>query len=101
MFKHIHDLLSRFLAPHIVNAVQMPVSVATIFMIVRQMQPTSQGLPLELSFFTNRTNRKKFEALQSDIFDYVYAMLSHFGPRMYQASAGADLRDCTPFSSEN
>lgn len=62
-----------------------------IFMMVRQLQPTPQGLPLELYFFTNRTNWKRFEALQSDIFDHVYAVLPHFGLRMYQAPAGSDF----------
>jgi len=62
-----------------------------IFMMVRQLQPTAQGLPLELYFFTSRTNWKRYEALQSDIFDYVYAILPHFGLRMYQAPAGSDF----------
>lgn len=62
-----------------------------ILMMVRQLQPTPQGLPLELYFFTSRTNWKKFEALQCDIFDHVYAALSHFGLRMYQAPAGTDF----------
>ena len=64
---------------------------SAIFMMVRQLPPTPQGLPLELYFFTNRTNWKRYEALQSDIFDHVYAVLPHFGLRMYQAPAGTDL----------
>ena len=63
-----------------------------IFMMVRQLQPTAQGLPLELYFFTSRTNWKRYEALQSDIFDYVYALLPHFGLRMFQSPAGTDFR---------
>ena len=71
---------------------------SAIVMMVRQLQPTAQGLPLELYFFTNRTNWKRFEALQSDIFDHVYAMLPCFGLRMYQAPAGTDFaaRDTWP-----
>lgn len=64
---------------------------SAIVMMVRQLQPTPQGLPLELYFFTNRTNWKRFEALQSDIFDHVYAVLPCFGLRMYQAPAGSDF----------
>lgn len=59
-----------------------------IFMMVRQLQPTPQGLPLELYFFTSRTNWKKFEHLQSDIFCHVYAVLPLFGLRMYQMPTG-------------
>ncbi len=66
---------------------------SAIFMMVRQLQPTAQGLPLELYFFTNRTNWKRYEALQSDIFDHVYAILPHFGLRMYQAPAGSDFQN--------
>lgn len=71
---------------------------SAIVMMVRQLQPTAQGLPLELYFFTNRTNWKRFETLQSDIFDHVYAMLPCFGLRMYQAPAGTDFaaRDTWP-----
>lgn len=63
-----------------------------IFMMVRQLQPTSNGLPIELYFFTYETNWKKFEELQSDIFDHVYAVVSEFGLKMYQSPAGADIR---------
>lgn len=63
-----------------------------IFMMVRQLQPTPNGLPIELYFFTYETNWKKFEELQSDIFDHVYAVVSEFGLKMYQSPAGADIR---------
>lgn len=65
---------------------------SAILTMVRQLQPTPQGLPLELYFFANETNWKKFEALQSDIFDHVYAIIAEFNLRMYQSPAGADVR---------
>jgi miniconductance mechanosensitive channel len=52
--------------------------------MVRQLQPTAQGLPLELFFFVNITEWEAFESLQSDIFDHVYAIINHFGLRLYQ-----------------
>ncbi|MDE6561074.1 MAG: mechanosensitive ion channel family protein [Muribaculaceae bacterium] len=63
-----------------------------VILMVRQLQPTPQGLPLELYFFTRITSWAAFERLQADIFDYVYACVSEFGLRIYQAPSGKDLR---------
>jgi miniconductance mechanosensitive channel len=53
-------------------------------MMVRQLQPTSAGLPLELFFFVKQTEWEPFEAVQSDIFDEIYAVINRFGLRLYQ-----------------
>jgi miniconductance mechanosensitive channel len=53
-------------------------------MMVRQLQPTATGLPLELFFFIKQTEWADFEAVQSDIFDEVYAVINRFGLRIYQ-----------------
>ncbi len=63
-----------------------------VILMVRQLQPTPQGLPLELYFFTKITSWAAFERLQADIFDYVYACIREFGLRIYQAPSGSDLR---------
>ncbi|MDE5849607.1 MAG: mechanosensitive ion channel family protein [Muribaculaceae bacterium] len=63
-----------------------------VILMVRQLQPTPQGLPLELYFFTRITSWAAFERLQADIFDYVYACVREFGLRIYQAPSGKDLR---------
>ena len=63
-----------------------------VILMVRQLQPTPQGLPLELYFFTRITSWAAFERLQADIFDYVYACVREFGLRIYQAPSGSDLR---------
>ncbi|MDE6769657.1 MAG: mechanosensitive ion channel, partial [Muribaculaceae bacterium] len=42
-------------------------------LMARQLQPTPQGIPFELYFFTSRTQWKPFEHLQADIFDHLYA----------------------------
>lgn len=60
-------------------------------MMVRQLQPTPQGLPLELFFFVKQTEWTAFEVVQSDIFDTVYAAANRFGLRLFQAPAGTDL----------
>lgn len=60
--------------------------------MVRQLQPTPQGLPLELYFFTNNTEWVTYEHIQSAIFNHVYAVISEFGLRMYQAPSGNDFK---------
>ncbi|MDE7115288.1 MAG: mechanosensitive ion channel family protein [Muribaculaceae bacterium] len=63
----------------------------TMFVMVRQLQPTPQGIPLELYFFTNKTGWADYEEIQSEIFDYVYAIIGKFGLKIYQAPSGLDL----------
>ena len=48
-------------------------------LIVRQLQPTEKGLPLEIYAFSNQIAWKDYEAIQSDIFDHLIAILSEFG----------------------
>ena len=60
--------------------------------MVRQLQPTPQGLPLELYFFTNNTDWVTYEHIQSAIFNHVYAVVSEFGLAMYQAPSGNDFK---------
>lgn len=61
-------------------------------LIIRQLQPTSEGLPLEIYAFTNITAWKDYEAIQSDIFDHLIAIIPEFGLKIYQAPSGSDLR---------
>ena len=63
--------------------------------MVRQLQPTSQGLPLEVYAFTNTIAWVSYEAIQSDIFDHLIAILPEFGLRVYQAPSGHDLQRLT------
>ncbi|WP_374295801.1 mechanosensitive ion channel family protein [Acinetobacter sp.] len=62
-------------------------------LLVRQLQPTAQGLPLELYCFTNTINWNIYEDIQSDIFDHLFAIISEFGLRAYQAPSGADFQN--------
>ncbi|WP_308725898.1 mechanosensitive ion channel family protein [Metapseudomonas otitidis] len=62
-------------------------------LLVRQMAPTADGLPLELYCFTSTTTWARYEAIQSDIFDHLLAILPEFGLRVFQHPSGADLRE--------
>lgn len=55
-----------------------------LLLIVRQLQPTSKGLPLELYFFTSTTVWMKYEDIVSDIFDHVTAAANYFDLELYE-----------------
>ena len=60
-------------------------------LIVRQLAPGPEGLPLEIYCFTNTTEWAVYEDIQSDVFDHLLAIVPEFGLRLYQKPAGADL----------
>lgn len=60
--------------------------------LVRQLDPTSNGLPIELYVFTNDTNWINYEAIQSDIFDHLLAVIPQFDLRVFQNPTGEDFR---------
>ncbi|QTD46986.1 mechanosensitive ion channel family protein [Ottowia testudinis] len=60
-------------------------------LMVRMLQPTPEGVPLELYCFTNTTAWVDYEAIQSDIFDHLLAILPEFDLRAFQNPSGAGL----------
>ena len=62
-------------------------------LLVRQLQPISEGLPLEIYAFANTTAWASYEAIQSDIFDHLIAIIPEFGLRIYQAPSGHDFQN--------
>ncbi len=56
--------------------------------MVRQLQSSSEGLPLELYFFTSDKTWVNYEKIQSDVFDYFIAMLPQFGLKVFQRTSG-------------
>lgn len=61
-------------------------------LIVRQLDPTPQGLPMQIYAFTNTTGWQEYEAIQSDLFDHIFAVLPEFGLRAHESPTGYDLR---------
>lgn len=62
-----------------------------LMIMARMLQPTPEGLPLELYCFSEYTDWKPFEAFQGEILDYAIVMASEFGLRIYQRPAGNDF----------
>lgn len=61
-------------------------------LMVRTLEPTSEGIPLELYCFTATTAWTGYESIQGDIFDHLLAILPEFGLSQYQSPSGGDIR---------
>ncbi|MBX7487539.1 mechanosensitive ion channel family protein [Qipengyuania sp. GH25] len=60
-------------------------------LMVRQLPPGPQGLPLEIYCFTDTVEWPPYEAIQADIFDHMLAILPEFGLRIFQHPSGQDF----------
>ena len=63
-----------------------------MILMTRQLQPTAQGLPVELYFFSASTEWIKYENLQSEVFDHILAMMHIFGLKVFQSPTGMDIQ---------
>lgn len=63
----------------------------SLTLMVRQLQPTPQGLPIELYFFSANKDWIPYERLQAEVFDHVLAVLPQFGLKVFQSPTGTDI----------
>ena len=63
-----------------------------LIMTIRQLQPTAQGIPIELYFFSADTGWLKYEHLQAEVFDHVLAMMHTFDLKVFQSPTGLDFK---------
>ena len=61
-------------------------------LMVRTLESTPEGVPVELYCFSASTAWVAYESTQGDIFDHLLAILSEFGLRLFQSPSGNDLR---------
>jgi miniconductance mechanosensitive channel len=61
-------------------------------LMVRQLAPGAEGLPIEIYAFTNTVAWLEYEAIQADIFEHIFAVIDEFGLRIHQAPTGNDIR---------
>ncbi|SHE96071.1 miniconductance mechanosensitive channel [Alkalibacter saccharofermentans DSM 14828] len=64
-----------------------------IFQIVRQLQPTDKGLPIEIYAFTNDIDWVNYENIQAEIFEHVMVSAKFFDLRLFQDPTGFDLKN--------
>ncbi len=62
-------------------------------LLVRQLEPTSKGLPIQIYIFSKEKRWIPYEDIQSDIFDHLLAVLPEFGLRVFQSPSGVDMRE--------
>ena len=62
-----------------------------LMIMVRMLQPTPEGLPIELYCFSTFPDWQPFERFQSSVLDYAIVMAKEFGLRVFQRPAGLDL----------
>ncbi len=62
-----------------------------MLIMVRQLQPTEEGIPLQVYAFSNNVDWAIYEGIQADLFDHIYAIMPTFGLRPYQALSSNDL----------
>lgn len=60
--------------------------------LVRHLEPTAQGLPMEIYVFSSEQAWADYEAIQADIFDHILAAVPEFGLRIFQFPSGHDLK---------
>ncbi len=60
-------------------------------MMVRMMEPTSEGIPIEIYCFSANTAWVEYERIQGDIFDHLLAVLPALSLQLYQSPSGADF----------
>lgn len=61
-------------------------------LMVRQLAPDNNGLPIEIYAFTNTVVWAEYESIQADIFDHLFAVVEEFGLRIHQSPTGNDIR---------
>ncbi len=71
---------------------ELPVTNPDLHCMVRHLQPTEHGLPVELYFFSSIKDWIPYEAIQADVFDHVLAIIPEFDLRVFQSPSGLDVR---------
>jgi miniconductance mechanosensitive channel len=61
--------------------------------LVRHLEPTPHGLPIQLYVFSNDQVWANYEAIQADIFDHLLAAVEEFELRVFQNPTGYDFKD--------
>ncbi len=62
-------------------------------LLVRQLQVTPEGLPMEIYAFSADQRWAYYEAIQADIFDHIFSVIHEFDLKLFQSPTGTDLKD--------
>ena len=59
--------------------------------LIRQLEPTDRGLPIQIYVFSNDIDWVRYEGIQADIFDHLLAIIPEFGLKVFQSPTGKDF----------
>jgi len=59
-----------------------------MILLCRQLQPTPQGIPLEIYTFSNDKRFENYEYIMADIFDHIFASIPYFDLEVYEMPSG-------------
>ena len=59
--------------------------------LVRHLQPTEKGIPIQIYVFATTIDWEQYEGIQADIFDHVLAVIPEFELRVFQFPSNADV----------
>lgn len=77
-----------------------PATSKELTCMVRQLQPTDTGIPLELYVFSSEKAWILYEKIQADIFDHILAVIPEFELQPFQSISGADIRSLKYFARQ-
>ncbi len=63
--------------------------------LVRQLQPSEKGIPIEIYVFSNDQEWASYESIQADIFDHILAIIPEFELEVFQNPSGSDFKNLT------
>lgn len=70
----------------------LPYTNQGLHCMVRHLQPTDKGIPVELYFFSKMKDWVPYEGIQADVFEHVLAVIPEFGLRVFQSPSGEDVQ---------
>ena len=70
---------------------QHPMINQEMTFLVRQLQPSGKGLPIEIYVFCKDKAWANYESIQADIFDHIFAVIPEFELKVFQEPTGADI----------
>lgn len=64
-------------------------------LVVRQLEPSSVGVPIEIYCFTKTKEWNQYEGITADIFDHIFAVTHYFELTIFESPSGRDLKGIT------
>ena len=61
------------------------------WLMVRQLEHTPSGLPIELYFYFRESDFVRYELLAAEAMEYIIASAAQFGVKLYQSPTGGDI----------